>query len=97
MRSKIEARAKLRNLFLREWRRPHLEYKVPKPTPPGSRWQRLPTGHDLLSPLSYRDRHILNRAKNFVAVAAQLTSARGPGYASRTLTPTPISTSRTTA
>ena len=69
MRSKKEARAKLRNLFLREWRRPHLEYKVPKPTPPGSRWQRLPTVHDLLSPLSYRDRHILNRAKNFVAVA----------------------------
>ena len=27
----------------------------------------------------------------------ELTSARGPGYASRTLTPTPISTSRTTA
>ena len=49
--------------------RPHLEYKVPKPTPPGSRWQRLPTGHDLLSPLSYRDRHILNRAKNLVAAA----------------------------
>ena len=70
MHSKMEVRAKLRNLFLREWRRPHLEYKVPKPTPPGSRWQRLPTGHDLLSPLSYRDRHILNRAKNFVAVAA---------------------------
>ena len=67
MRSKMEARAKLRNLFLREWRRPHLEYKVPKPIPPG--WQRLPTAHDLLSPLSYRDRHILNRAKNFVAVA----------------------------
>ena len=56
-----------RYLFLREWRRPHLEYKVPKPIPPG--WQRLPTGRDLLSPLSYRDRHIFNRAKNFVAVA----------------------------
>ena len=67
MRSKKETRAKLRNLFLREWRRPHLEYKVPKPTPPG--WQRLPTAHDLLSSLSYRDRHILNRSKNFVAVA----------------------------
>ena len=64
------SREAVRNLFLREWRRPQLEYKVPKPTPPGSRWQRLPTGHDLLSPLSYRDRHILNRAKNFVAVAA---------------------------
>ena len=44
------------------------------PIPPG--WRRLPTGHDLLSPLSYHDRHILNRAKNFVAVRCGTSTQR---------------------
>ena len=77
MRTKGEARAKLRDLLRREWRRPHIEYKVPPPQEPGSQLTRNPNGHDfLLSPLSYRDQHILNRAKIFLAASKHTCRTR---------------------